>query len=400
MRKKILSAAIAGMLIMTLAVPVSATPSQDEAAKNFRQAQEKVEELTGQIRQLNGKIETLLQKIDDNKKQMQDVKDEMDNTKKEIETSKEEIEKQEGILGKRVRELYKSGGQTSYLSILFSAESFSDLISKIDFTGRLINLDKKVVNELQDEQEKLDKKVSELEKKNKELVEINEQTQKTVDEFTTQRSEQETIIAEAKEVEKQLDAELYDIEIANAIAYFDVIDSSTSIEEIKSAVNNLTSLLGQVISPRAQEKINEYIAYGNSEVSRLTAELEANRGDESVPGLPGNTGNAIVDYAMRFLGVPYVYGGSTPAGFDCSGLTSYVYRAVAGKEIGRTTYVQANAGTTISYSQLQPGDLVFTYGLDHVGIYVGGGSYIHAPQPGQSVKISAITSFTKGVRVL
>lgn len=106
-------------------------------------------------------------------------------------------------------------------------------------------------------------------------------------------------------------------------------------------------------------------------------------------------GGAIAAYAQSFIGTPYVWGGSTPSGFDCSGLTQYVY-AHFGKQIGRNTIAQESAGAHIPVSQAQVGDLLFwgtpgsTY---HVAIYLGGNSFVAAPEPGQSVKIGNIAYF-------
>ncbi|WP_304652027.1 C40 family peptidase [uncultured Ligilactobacillus sp.] len=106
-------------------------------------------------------------------------------------------------------------------------------------------------------------------------------------------------------------------------------------------------------------------------------------------------GGAIAAYAQSFIGTPYVWGGSTPAGFDCSGLTQYVY-AHFGKQIGRNTIAQESAGAHIPVSQAQVGDLLFwgtpgsTY---HVAIYLGGNSFVAAPEPGQSVKIGNMAYF-------
>nr|WP_061321022.1 NlpC/P60 family protein [Clostridium botulinum] len=110
------------------------------------------------------------------------------------------------------------------------------------------------------------------------------------------------------------------------------------------------------------------------------------------------TGQDIVNYAKKFIGTPYVWGGTTPSGFDCSGFVQYVYRNAAGIELPRDTYGQIDAGTRVSQSQLQPGDLVFPH-TGHVGIYVGDGKIIHSPQTGDVVKISPIWKFYAGVRI-
>lgn len=91
---------------------------------------------------------------------------------------------------------------------------------------------------------------------------------------------------------------------------------------------------------------------------------------------------AVVDYARQFVGTPYVYGGSTPAGFDCSGFTSYVFAAV-GISLPRSSSAQAGAGTVVPADQAQPGDLVWWPG--HIGIYTGGGNHIAARNPGTAL---------------
>lgn len=107
---------------------------------------------------------------------------------------------------------------------------------------------------------------------------------------------------------------------------------------------------------------------------------------------------AVIAYAKRFLGVPYVWGGSTPSGFDCSGLTSYVYRNAVGVNLPRVSQAQRNVGTRVSRAQAQPGDMV-NYS-HHVGIYLGNGYMIHAPKPGDRVKIARVYGNPVYVRVL
>ena len=117
--------------------------------------------------------------------------------------------------------------------------------------------------------------------------------------------------------------------------------------------------------------------------------------------LPTNTTNvqqAIVREAFKHLGKPYVWGAKGPNTFDCSGLTYYVYMKATGHYIGGWTGEQQYAGTQIPVSQSQPGDLVFwgpSSGVTHhVGIYIGNGQFIHAPQPGDKVRVTSISDFT------
>ena len=110
-----------------------------------------------------------------------------------------------------------------------------------------------------------------------------------------------------------------------------------------------------------------------------------------------NKVDAVIDLAKKQIGKPYVWGATGPDSFDCSGLTSYVYKNAANISLPRTSSEQAKVGDTISKSDLMPGDLIFsstngTGNVSHVGIYIGNNEMIHSPKPGQNVQIVKINT--------
>jgi hypothetical protein len=119
------------------------------------------------------------------------------------------------------------------------------------------------------------------------------------------------------------------------------------------------------------------------------------RRDIQLPDIPTNTlGGQAVALAYQFLGVPFVWGGATPSGFDCSGLTMYVYRQL-GIKLGHYTGFQYYEGRRVPPDQLEPGDLVFFHANSagvpqHEGMYIGNGAFIHAPRTGDIVRISSL----------
>ena len=139
------------------------------------------------------------------------------------------------------------------------------------------------------------------------------------------------------------------------------------------------------------------VAYISATYISLT--VPAERSTEAVSyGSAASTsaGQRVVQIAEQFLGLPYVYGGSTPAGFDCSGFTSYVFKQL-GYSLYRSSYQQINNGVPVSKSELQPGDLLLfkkqgASRIHHVGIYVGNGMMIHSPQTGDVIKYASIVS--------
>lgn len=412
MKKRIVSAVLSAVLVITSAMPAFATPNQEviENQQKYDELTEKINQINDKIYALEGEIEPLVVTIENNNAQMEQIKVEVKNTEKEIETAKEEIAKTEEVLGKRVRELYKSGGQSSYIMLLFSADSFNDLITKIESTNRLVNIDKKIVKDLNEKQETLNNKVKSLDEKGKELTKINEETQKSLSEFETKKKEQEVLVEQVKAEQAVFERDYLAVSERMLVTpQFNIIDnSSSSMDSLNSAISQLRSIRdNQIKSSIVKEEINTKIEKAKAKVEQMKAQIEAeqeatnkpankpNRGDTTVSA----TGNAVVDYAYKFLGLPYKWGATGPNSFDCSGFTQYVYKNAAGINISRTTGTQINAGRPVSRSEMQPGDLIFTH-AGHVGIYVGGNKFIHAPRTGDVIKVSNVYAFYAARRVL
>lgn len=168
-----------------------------------------------------------------------------------------------------------------------------------------------------------------------------------------------------------------------------------------SAVTNVTGAFGEgAVNPAFGDQQEPTFDELWSQIEPKTSfDTKTSGGKTTVSGgsSPSDGGgkgvSGLVDFAKRFLGTPYKWGGTSPIGFDCSGFTQYVMKQF-GINLPRVSYQQGSGGKAVGGKDLRPGDLVFwdnssrNRGADHVGIYIGGGKYIHAPQPGSSVKIS------------
>lgn len=138
--------------------------------------------------------------------------------------------------------------------------------------------------------------------------------------------------------------------------------------------------------PAAPRHLAPELATIEPAATEPAAAADEDRAESAAPA-PSASGSAVVDIAMRYLGVPYQWGGSTPAGFDCSGFTQYVY-AQAGISLPRSSSAQRYAGTVVSRAEAQPGDLIWSPG--HIGIYAGNGMQVEAPSPGKNVRYRSI----------
>lgn len=156
-----------------------------------------------------------------------------------------------------------------------------------------------------------------------------------------------------------------------------------------------------------KEKLIAFIKRGGQKKATMEVDSSASKSQEP-DSIDGET---IVEMAMKYLGVPYVWGGeSARTGFDCSGLVKYVFKKAAGTDLPRTAIAMAQEGVKVSKAELQPGDLVFFNTLrraySHVGIHIGDGKFIHAPRRGKTVEIAKLDNsywnkrFNGAIRVM
>ena len=163
---------------------------------------------------------------------------------------------------------------------------------------------------------------------------------------------------------------------------------------IRTAPTTDSSKAGKLYTGRVVEVLEQLDGWYRIENGYISAEYVVTA-DASEAQASGQ-GQGIAEYALQYLGCRYVYGGSSPKGFDCSGFTSYVYKQF-GISIQRTASGQLNNGYAVSRGELKPGDLVMfkSYGskpASHVGIYIGGGEFVHASAPGVGVVIDSLNS--------
>ncbi|MEV7396068.1 NlpC/P60 family protein [Aeromicrobium sp. NPDC092404] len=150
-----------------------------------------------------------------------------------------------------------------------------------------------------------------------------------------------------------------------------------------------------------RDKIREHYTDAKAELARLTAAQQAkfNASDTSMPEVDASgRAKTAIDFALSQLGDPYVYGGTGPNGWDCSGLVMKAW-AAAGVSLPRVVGPQMAATSRVSMDALQPGDLVAYGNMQHIGMYLGGGKVVHAPRPGKSVEITSLSGFSVGGRV-
>ncbi len=265
------------------------------------------------------------------------------------------------VIAKRLVTLYTTP-QTSTLEVILGASSLDDMLNRVDTASRVSSLDSDVlvrVNTFRSDVKRHALALAKARAATRRLVAERAAERRSVaDQLDQRRALLSSINGEIARIEAQIAAAAHARELQAAQA------ARSRIAEAQTAAQQdfATSVVG---------------------ASAATP--------EGATVVPPSGYSGVVGVAMQYLGTPYVWAGAAPGGFDCSGLVMYAYEQV-GISLPHSSYAMWNDGVPVPRDQLEPGDLVFFDGLGHVGMYVGGGSFIHAPHTGTVVQISSLDS--------
>lgn len=400
-RKKILASIIAiGMTLnigmSALAAPTVSTETKQQIEQKqaeYLTAEQKLNELEMELQKLQGESEKIQSDIDKANKQIVSKEKDIKKLGEEIEKLQNDLKEKEDLYGKRMRAIYKSG-TPGYIEILVQSKGISDLVSNVQAVSKLMSLDKKMMDDINNKKSDVKKTQDGINKEKQDLVDLRSQSEKGLSDLKDKQAKQKELVAQAAEAKSKVKVDLVAQE-RQLIQYPASIvnNSSSSIADLKASVDSLRSVRNSI--KVIDKEVVDLIEKAKSQISiKEKQQSTVDRGSLPTGSNASASAQKVLLYAYNFIGVPYVWGGSTPSGFDCSGFTSYVFGKF-GIGIGRTTYDQIGAGRAVSISQAQPGDLVFFGNASaphHVGIYVGGGSYIHAPRTGDVIKVASLSS--------
>lgn len=355
--------ALVGLTVFGIDAPMRARATEatlnalSDAQAEYDAAMAELQNITSQLEMAEYELAECEANLDATNRQIAE-------TEAAIAAKQEELAAAQDVLAERIRANYTSGA-TELIDVLFSATTFEDFVSRLYYAGKVTDADAEAIQDVKDLKAELEGQQAALEE---------------------QRAQQERLVAEQQQLTDEL---------SGTQAYLQEYTAGLSTE--------VTALMEQA---RAEEEAARQAAY-EAYLAQQAAEQQAaaNGGDyaggSSEGGYAGgNHVPSVVDIAWSYVGVtPYVWGGTSPSGFDCSGLTQYCY-AQAGYSIPRTTYAQidqiaALGQLTYNLSDLQPGDLLFPHS-GHVGIYCGGGMMIHAPYTGRTVSYDSVYAFSCG----
>ena len=312
--------------------------------------------MLAQINEMDVQLEKAVEAWNGANVRLGQIKHDLEVNRSRLETAKKNLASARARVSERLVALYTTNSPDA-LSILLGASSLGDLIDRLDSANRIAEEDARIAAEVT-------RYRKEVQSRQQALVKAESDQEKVVAERASQRASIQSQLAERQ------------------VLYSSIKDQITQLE---AAERERQARLA------AQAKA----AARNHQPAPEPAPSSGSTGGSPTPSAPApapSSHSSVVSVALQYLGVPYVWGGASPSGFDCSGLTMYAYAKV-GVYLPHNAAMQYGMGTPVSRSQLAPGDLVFFNGLSHVGMYIGGGRFVHAPHTGDVVKISSLSEY-------
>lgn len=382
-----------------LASPVTKAEQErrraEEEKSRAESEAEQLEEKLGQSRQkeqaLGEELVRLLALKDILESDMEELKTQIQEADRDYRQAEEKRQRQYDILKRRIQFLYEEGDIT-YLDILLKAKSIGDVVSQTEYFRQLYEYDQEII-------ERYEKLKKEAAAKKELLEEKQSQLEVMEEENESQQKELEGFIQARQKESSSFAAELEQARARASRAAGEVIRKTEEIRILRARQEQERIRQEQERARQEQKNTGQGMgSAGQATESTGQASGSAGQGPESAAqagtgsGKPvkstGGTefGRNVADYALQFVGNPYVWGGtSLTGGTDCSGYTQSVYRHF-GVSIPRTSGEQAGFGREIPYEEMEPGDLVCYSG--HVAMYIGGGRIVHASSRKEGIKVS------------
>jgi peptidoglycan DL-endopeptidase CwlO len=270
-------------------------------------------------------------------------------------------------IAKRLRALYINGDAGGAVEVILGAKSLDDLLDRLDIAARVGGQDAQVLKDVRRFRNEVRTRGAQLRR---------------------DRVRQAQVVAERAAQKRSIEGQLAERQrlvasIRDEIARMEAAEARRQAELERQARARLEAAAAARASARQQT-----LDISSGPVIDFPADGTSS---PSFPAAPPSRYGGVVGIAMQYLGTPYVWGGSSPSGFDCSGFAMYVYAQVGISLPHNAAAQYSSVGVYVPQDQLEAGDLVFFDGLGHMGIYIGGGQFIHAPHTGDVVKISSLS---------
>ena len=386
MKKKYLKL-ISAALMMSMLFSQTAFASQatvEELKQKTEEAQQEVNAISGQkanaqaeVNSLQEDLTALLEVIDQLERDMIAKGEEIMKAEAELEEAKKREASQYAAMRLRIKFMYEEGNST-FLTILMSADDFADALNKAEYVSNISEYDRNMLVEYVETKEEVERLKAALEAQMAEMEALQA-------EYTAQQENLNNMIAQ-----KQQEVADFDAQLNAAIVQLENAKKAQQEEEARVAAIEAARRAAEQEAARRAAAAASAQSTGSGEVYDSEGGGDDGGSDDGASYssniAPPAGASTIVAAAYGQIGVPYVWGGTSPGvGLDCSGLVQYCYRC-AGIYIPRTSGAILASGTRVSNPV--PGDICWTPG--HVAIYIGGGQMIEAQQPGTTIKISPV----------